>query len=306
MKKILFTIIALCSTLSVGAQNELETAVLQHNGETKIFTGRDAFVNANAVAVDGDVITLSVGTFNIADITKSISLYGAGFEENEETGTHITAFSDVLKIGVSGETLANVHIEGILLNGISAVGPLDGLVLNKCGATSDITLVANSNTTISNCALYTLQSNSAVTTNCLIKNCHFKGVVYEFGGGSTITMDHCIALWYVGSFTCTNSIFIFSDAFSKTSGATVTNCIVRNLENNRPEDNTFTNCYVVGNSDIFTNNDTFELVNPELWVGTDGQEVGIRYGWSKVPSSVAVKNATTTVSGNNLNVNYTK
>ena len=87
MRKILLTILALWSTLSVGAQNELETAVLQHNGETKIFTGRDAFVNANAVAVDGDVITLSVGTFNIADITKSISLYGAGFEYNNETGT---------------------------------------------------------------------------------------------------------------------------------------------------------------------------------------------------------------------------
>lgn len=82
MKKILFTIIALCSTLSVGAQNELQTAVLQHDGDTQVFTGRNAFVNANAAAVDGDVITLSAGTFNIADITKSISLYGAGFEYN--------------------------------------------------------------------------------------------------------------------------------------------------------------------------------------------------------------------------------
>ena len=35
-----------------------------------------------------------------------------------------------------------------------------------------------------------------------------------------------------------------------------------------------------------------------------GQEIGIRYGWSKVPKIPAVKNLTTTVSGENLEVDY--
>lgn len=59
-------------------------------------------------------------------------------------------------------------------------------------------------------------------------------------------------------------------------------------------------------SDSYTPTRTFELKHPETWIGTDGQEVGIRYGWSKVPNSIALKNVTTTVSGNNLNVTYTK
>lgn len=318
MKKILFTIIALCSTLSVGAQNELQTAVLHHDGDTQVFIGRNAFANANAAAVDGDVITLSAGTFNIADITKSISLYGAGFEYNNETGTEKTLLVGTLNIGVSGQTLANVHIEGICTYKITAVAHLEGFVLNKCQVLNEITLSRNTNTTISNCQMYDVKSMDEQSINCLIKNCHSRGSIIKFGAGSTVTLDHCIVMWNVGGCTCTNSIFLNYDAFKEAYGATVTKCIIyKKYENNGT--NTFTDCWEVLPIDVFTDKveegmgsdtytptRTFELKQPETWIGTDGQEVGIRYGWSKVPNSIALKNVTTTLSGNNLNVNYTK
>ena len=65
MKKILLSIIALCYTLVAGAQNEIMTVVLQHGNDVSTFTGANAFINANAQAVDGDVITLSAGAFNV-------------------------------------------------------------------------------------------------------------------------------------------------------------------------------------------------------------------------------------------------
>ena len=317
MKKILFTIIALCSTLSVGAQNELQTAVLQHDGDTQVFIGRNAFANANAAAVDGDVITLSADTFNIADITKSISLYGAGFEYNNETGTQKTSLIGTLKIGVSGQTLANVHIEGIYTYQLTAVAHLEGFVLNKCQVLNEITLSRNTNTTISNCQMYDVKSMDEQSINCLIKNSHSRGSINRFGVGSTVTLDHCIVEWCVGRCTCTNSIFLNYDAFKEAHGANVTKCIIyKKIENNGS--NTFTDCWEVNPSNVFTDVEegmasdeytptrTFELKQPETWIGTDGQEVGIRYGWSKVPNSIALKNVTTTVSGNNLNVTYTK
>ena len=153
MRKILLTILALCGTMMAWAQNDVLSAVLHHDSETKLFTGKNAFVEANAAAVDGDVITLSPGAFIEADITKSISVYGAGFENNNETGTQQTIFNQ-LRIGVSGQTLANVRIEGFWVGTITALGALDGFVLDKCRITSYMTLSTNSNTTISNCALF--------------------------------------------------------------------------------------------------------------------------------------------------------
>ena len=263
------------------------------------------------------MITLSAGTFNIADITKSISLYGAGFEYNNETGTQKTSLIGTLKIGVSGQTLANVHIEGIYTYQLTAVAHLEGFVLNKCQVLNEITLSRNTNTTISNCQMYDVKSMDEQSINCLIKNSHSRGSINRFGVGSTITLDHCIVEWCVGRCTCTNSIFLNYDAFKDAYGATVTKCIIyKKIENNGS--NTFTDCWEVNPSNVFTDVEegmgideytptrTFELQQPETWIGTDGQEVGIRYGWSKVPNSIALKNVTTTVSGNNLNVTYTK
>ena len=102
MKKILLSIIALCSTMWAGAQNEILTAVLHHGSDTKSFTGVNAFIQANAAADDGDVITLSPGSFNVSDIKKSITVYGAGFEKNDAADTEVSVVSGQLNIGASG------------------------------------------------------------------------------------------------------------------------------------------------------------------------------------------------------------
>jgi hypothetical protein len=57
-------------------------ATLHHNGQIKTFYGTNAFIEASSAAADGDVITLSSGTFNapVDTITKVITVRGTGME----------------------------------------------------------------------------------------------------------------------------------------------------------------------------------------------------------------------------------
>ena len=65
----------------VGMKNALaqtQVATLQHGDDMSAFYGANALVEAHAAATDGDIITLSSGTFNQTTITKAITLHGAG------------------------------------------------------------------------------------------------------------------------------------------------------------------------------------------------------------------------------------
>ena len=56
----------------------------------------------------------------------------------------------------------------------------------------------------------------------------------------------------------------------------------------------------------YTPTRTFELQQPETWVGTDGTQVGLHggNGWNKVPGVPVVKDLQLSVDGSTLNVTY--
>ena len=323
MKKILLSIIALCWTIVAAAQNEIMTVVLQHGSEVSVFTGANAFVNANAEAVDGDVITLSSGAFNVSPITKSITVYGAGFEKDENSNTNVSKINGQLNLGVSGgETLANIHLEGISFNAaVNTNVPLEGFVMEKCYVNGNVNVGANSNTMIRNSVITgAITGGDQIADNCIIQNCYVGGAINTFNVSSSVKIDHCIACDLVGPYYCSNSIFPYywvgayydRAAFANTEGAVVHNCIFRSFNYNNQDKNDFQNCYAVDIKNIFSDAQnatysatrTFEIQQPGTWVGTDGQEIGIRYGWSKVPKTPVVTNLTTTVSGERLEVDY--
>ena len=323
MKKILLSIVALCCTMVAGAQNEIMTVVLQHGNDVSVFTGVNAFIKANAEAVDNDVIILSSGTFNVSDITKSISVYGAGFEKDESSNTNVSKINGQLNLGVSGgETLENIHLEGISFNShINTNVPLEGFVMEKCYVNGNVNVGANSNTMIRNCVITgAIDGGNQLADNCIIQNCYVGGAINTFVAESSVKIDHCIACNFVGPYYCTNSIFPYywtgayydRAVFANTEGAVAHNCIFRSFSYNNQDKNDFQNCYAVDIKNIFSDAQnatysatrTFEIQQPGTWVGTDGQEIGIRYGWSKVPKTPVVTNLTTTVSGERLEVDY--
>lgn len=114
MKKI-FTLLAVlfsCATMS-NAQTSF-VATLQHEGEFTHYYGSGALQSAYNVAVTGDIITLSPGTFTApVEITKGITLRGTGVEATETTkvtgdvkvfsedSTYVTTFEGII---FNGET----------------------------------------------------------------------------------------------------------------------------------------------------------------------------------------------------------
>ena len=258
-KRLFISVIALCCTLVVGAEeNDLPVAILQHNSEVTMFKGINALIDAEAASVDGDVITLSAGEFYSTNIQHSISLYGAGFEENAEKGTGITkiltkSYSPLCIVSGDG-TLKNVHVEGLYAKGGIYLGsgwssgppsnPVEDITIKKCYSDGSILIKNNAtNIDISNCVVVgaITGSKDVVVTNFLVSNCHIKNTVHTFSLSSqNVCIDHCITLegFYHGSngsteptqyspFLWTNCIFIKNSEYNYAvgTGSTARNCI---------------------------------------------------------------------------------
>jgi hypothetical protein len=285
-KRFIFSVIALCCTMVAKAEeNDLPVAILQHGSQVTLFKGINALVEAEAASVDGDVITLSAGEFYSANIQKSISLYGAGFEENAEKGTGITKILtksyNPLCVVSDGGTLKNVHVEGVYAVGGIYLGKswnnsyssdVENITIKKCYVEGNIPVKNNAtNIDISNCVVMGNISGTKdiVVTNFLVSNCYIKETVYTFSlSSSNVAIDHCIMLegFYHGSygstepkdyspFFWTNCIFIKNSEYSYAvgHGSTVRNCIClsRNYSFSGVS-GTHENIYVVQLADIFS------------------------------------------------------
>ena len=307
---------AAISLLAAKAQNnELPTATLQHGEQTMVFIGIDAFQNAYEAAADsGDVITLSSGQFNVPSyITKSLSVYGTGFEDDEATGTKATVigggvYSIYLRHGDINDSDGNVIKEGRKVNGCR----FEGIAMHDINLESE-----TNNITISKCKFRDLNANAANTTNLTVKQCVSRSIrgrnsyrvfnnlyvvnshvgdISNIDNKSTIQVDHCIVTGSLSqTVLCTNSILYNS----LPSGATAKNNIFVGLNSsvgNGVQDmgNNWTgvvNAGVWAEEDAdgsYAENKTFELKYPEKYVGTDGTQIGLHgglYPWNKIPST---------------------
>ena len=117
MKKILF--LSMVATLILAsksfAQQNALVAVLTHEGTNTTFHGAGALAEANEAAVDGDVITLSGGTFNEVTISKGITIRGAGMYRNDSTDvdrTHIPTLT--IADSTKNATIENLYLPWLL------------------------------------------------------------------------------------------------------------------------------------------------------------------------------------------------
>lgn len=116
MKKIFLSLALLLSfTGAVFAQTSM-LATLSHEGEITVFYGANALKEAHAVAQHGDAITLSSGSFNATDITKAITLRGAGMEVDTLKNTYPTIINGDFSILIGDSVSKKLTIEGIYSN----------------------------------------------------------------------------------------------------------------------------------------------------------------------------------------------
>lgn len=329
-KRFIFSVIALCCTMVAWAQNNQSvTAILQHvvdGTETvKVYVGKEAFKKAYNDAVNGDVITLSSGSFDTpSPFQKELSVYGAGYEEDAASGTAVTTLNNSINIK-DIESLSNLHFEGLRINStITCNIPISDMVISKClceyvylyGATS-------TDITIQQCVItngvqgYNYSDYITKAENLRVKNCILGGVSI-FDPTSIVKIDHCLLLSkiqntdkpYVYPFVYTNCIFGKRGEPVSILGS-LQYCIVPYYFScNNP-----INVIDLRNAAVFTDGDwassysadrTYTLSNPEEWIGDDHTQIGIHggMGFSKVPSTPVIKNMTVTPEGKKIKVNY--
>lgn len=318
MKKIISLLAVAGLVLTASAQKtEKQVATLQHGDKTTVFYGIDAFKQAYDAAADTlDVITLSSGEFNVPSISKSIAIYGAGFENDTVTGTPRTYLNGGLSLRPAdaqdedgntikgGKHVNGVHIEGVYVNGnIRADNnndvPIHNLSVVKCRIQTLAFHVNSYDCAIRQSYLdgyigaYLYGSDSKKkTSNLYISNNYIANkassttyvAFYNFDSSSTIYIDHCVMRnnSMLGAFRYTNNI-IYSGSLS--TGAEGSNNIFIGVGGTSSSvDGSW---YGMNNQGVwaaegedgsYAENKDFALKYPAKFVGTDGTEIGLHGG----------------------------
>ena len=278
--------------MSSFAQTSL-MATLNHEGTISTFYGVNALKQAHAAAVSGDVITLSSGTFLSTDITKAVTIRGAGMEVSKayDIVNEPTVLGGNLSINIPAEDTGRLTLEGIFLNNDICFS--GGQVKNALFLKSRFNYIyANSgkiqDLTILNCRIsrgFRIGSGTAQFLN---------SVVNDFESGY-MSFSHCVIL---NGITGNNgnqykNCIICSEGVVSSSSSAYNNLFIANQDyilNNVPNN---TNLRVPTSDERFAylrgydDSKDYKLTdqNRDVLKATDGGEIGI-YGGSLPYSAI--------------------
>lgn len=189
--------------MNANAQ-DVQLVTLQNAEGTQVFYGAKAFKEAMAAADHGSTITLSVGSFEAADITKAVAIYGAGYEmegemkaplnEKENTqkedemlkySTRLVGDFVIALDSVNEQPVKGLYMEGIYSNNTICVEKyLEDASFVKCKFLNMDFLVKSR---------YDAYVESK---NCLFSQCRFTGWL-ELGTPHNNVITNCI-LYAIG------------------------------------------------------------------------------------------------------------
>lgn len=292
-------------TFTLSAQNQIAT--LSHEGIITTKYGADAFKTLYKAAVDGDIITLSSGTFNSPSKieNKYITIRGAGMNiGNPNTYSEPTIITGETSVLIQ-ESSPNFKLsfEGIIFKDRLNI-KAQAIQFNKC-------------------RFYDV-GNSGDMNNSYFLHCYFDKM--SIGSGVYATIINSFIKSFNGVYTDGNPReFYFINSIIETSsapqselgwGARMQNCVIvhtgtvnayfensdntNNLLIGKNDGNPFPNCdeghpnYVLPqNTNIFEDNSFYKLADDfKGYKGTDGTEVGIYggpYPFSAAPSNPQIK-----------------
>lgn len=290
MKKLFLSMVVVMIATMSYAQSNL-VATLSHNGEITVFHGANSLKEAMAAADHGDIITLASGQYNATDITKAVTLRGAGIEPDDTyTGIVRTEIVNDFRIIITN-TDKSLTIEGIWHDGtININSALNNAILQKC-------------------RLKNFGSNLAkeyVSMTCI--HCKIRGyIILPSWSNSTAKFISCVVQspWssdaeYNGSMEFTNCIIL--GELNHTNKSYYQNCILNgsgtlnstnmatycagytsdesgNLFKNLSSKSTNKTLTQEQMDALFASTSTYELTDEAKaeYVGIDGKEIGI-YG----------------------------
>lgn len=284
MKKT-FLLVVLMSLIGfnyVAAQSSL-IATLSHENDVKEFYGTDAFKNAHAAAVNGDVITLSSGSFAATDITKAVTIRGAGVTNDFENGYEQTIVKGTSSIKNVNDSIHSLTIEGIYIQDkLYYSGNNKNIRIVKCNLHSFDEPTYNyngetiNNTMFINCRIYNdlcVHDNSGVVVlNSVIDNPRIR----EKSIGSEFV--NCVIYTITGiNKSLLKNCYIRQSGYRLTSLNEAYNCVGSNAIIFEYMSNSTNK--VCAEADMFKTEGLYVLTDAAKaeYIGTDGTEVGI-YG----------------------------
>ena len=281
IKKILLPLALMISAGGVSSAQTSLVATLSHEGNITTFYSANAFKDAYAAAVDGDVVTLSSGNFiSPAYIEKNITVRGSGMmldgdattitgntvvqlphSESENlltfeglhfiNGLHVKTAVNMSLIKCRLEELyseadvQNGRIVQCICNDVNSFYNGDWNAVNSYLKSRDISAV----NMLKNCVVE--MTNSYVDMKGNVSNCIFIGTSdNDYMNSNGITVKNCI---YIGP---SNRFFTFTSNIIGSG-----------------------NRSIGGDITAFKENTFYELAEEykSSWLGTDGMEVGM-YG----------------------------
>lgn len=287
MKKFIVLFVAVMAMFATTAKAQSSLlATLNHEGTISTFYGTNALQQAHAAAADGDVITLSSGTFQSVNITKAVTLRGAGMVLDAATQTEPTVLANEFSINIPDETTQRLTIEGIYTNQKVNIEKLKNAMFLKdrfniifAGYRSgqmatDLTFIHckiaknyyGANTTY----------NSASFQNCIVSgidgyNYIFNNCIIGLGGNHylcyTSEYKNCVIKYPQSS---SNSTTMYNNLYTGSHSLDIPN-----KTNVRVDEDS----EVIKNILVYSDDNDFKLTEEAkaLIKGTDGTEVGI-YG----------------------------
>lgn len=284
-------------------------ATLEHNGQYTNFYNNTALTAAYEAAEDGDVITLSSGTFTCPNITKGVTIRGIGLAQLEQNKkTYISTAFDVYAQDAS----RTVNLEGVYLqntmniysDGSAETAGTVNIIKTRCNAVNVLEKNSPTDTTTVKVNFYNcwmngeFKSNSASYTDIKVINCYitatcftkssevsntiFRNCYLNFDNLSAMaysSFENCI-IRFNGHLSCylpNSATAINSVSFTNNNGSSSYNnsafAIISYSEN----------CNYLGQNldlnTVFSDQANFILQEEfaKKYLGTDGKEVGM-YG----------------------------
>ena len=304
LKRAALLSLLVCVAGTAKSLAQTQVATLQHGEETTAFYGVNALVEAHEAAESGDIITLSSGNFVPTDITKGITLRGAGVAVDTLASTLPTVIGGEFTFAMEEESDL-LSIEGILFTNTVHYGYAETPVFTRC----NFTLISPGsgwmfNAQFINCYIGEIHHQNAYSTQFI--NCVVWGAWNITNNTPAMFVNSILngTDVYEG-LLATNSIIVDGYWFSST--CSFINCIGL-FVSNWFGDGYAINCATYYDYDEvfegftgFTDDYTFDsfleqfILKDEIatgFLGTDGTQVGIHGGmmpYSNRPSYMVMK-----------------
>jgi len=322
MKKLFLSMIAMATSLVGYAQvTDAVTATLQAGETTTVYYGYDAFKDAIAAAPTDvvGIITLSPGAFNNpGNISKSVKIYGAGFQDDTANNISATSVTGDLNIVSTPEVSPVVRIEGVkfvsncVLKGSQTI---TGTEIVKCGFGTFYNSVATDNTIIRQSYFSgNIDGESRLATHFLVSNCYFNRIGW-FSAGSDVAVHHCIlkeGYYGHGPYFYYGNIINNDGSYSIDAGATCqynvsstwklsnggNNVLIGNYD--KSQWTNFKTLFADGQDNLNYLDDsgnprTWTLAAPSTYVDQEGTPCGVTGGnfpWNPTPATPRITSTT--------------